>query len=128
MTMADYEGKVPYRHYYLSDYSVQVGSSVIVDPTNSSLTMDFAVTSGINFLNGSADQDTNTLQYEDGGDLFMNNNETTSSSPYLMAWPIRSAWIAIFAIMLVVATVGNALVAWIVLGNKLTCPTIETPT
>lgn len=128
MTMADYEGKVPYLHYYLSDYSVQFGSSVNVDPTNSSLTMDFAVTSGINFLNGSADQDTNTLQYEDGGDLFMNNNETTSSSPYLMAWPIRSAWIAIFAIMLVVATVGNALVAWIVLGNKLMCPTIETPT
>lgn len=113
--MTEDERKVPYGHYYLSDYSVRVGRSVNVDPTKSSLTIDFAVTSGITFFNGTTDQDTYALQYEEGSDLFM-NNETTSSSPYLMAWPIRSAWIAIFAIMLVVATVGNALVAWIVLG------------
>lgn len=41
----------------------------------------------------------------------------TFSSPYLMPWPQRSAWITVFAMMLVVATVGNTLVAWIVLGQ-----------
>lgn len=39
------------------------------------------------------------------------------SSPYLMPWPQQSAWITIFTLMLIVATVGNALVAWIVLGT-----------
>ena len=39
------------------------------------------------------------------------------SSPYLMPWPQQSAWIVVFTLMLLVATVGNALVAWIVLGT-----------
>lgn len=41
------------------------------------------------------------------------------SSPYLMLWPQRSAWISVFTLMLIVATVGNTLVAWIVLGQLL---------
>lgn len=41
-----------------------------------------------------------------------------SSSPYLMPWPQRSAWIVVFTLMLLVAIAGNTLVAWIVLGNK----------
>lgn len=41
------------------------------------------------------------------------------SSPYLMPWPQRSAWISVFTLMLIVATVGNTLVAWIVLGQFL---------
>ena len=47
------------------------------------------------------------------GDEFLEN----FSSPYLMPWPQRTAWIAVFTLMLLVATVGNALVAWIVLGQ-----------
>lgn len=39
------------------------------------------------------------------------------SSPYVMLWPQRSAWISVFTLMLIVATVGNTLVAWIVLGQ-----------
>lgn len=39
------------------------------------------------------------------------------SSPYLMAWPQRSAWIAIFTFLVIVAAVGNSLVAWIVFGQ-----------
>lgn len=38
------------------------------------------------------------------------------SSPYLMPWPQRSAWIAIFTFLVIVAAVGNSLVAWIVFG------------
>ena len=41
------------------------------------------------------------------------------SSPYLMPWPQRTSWIAIFTLMLFVAIVGNTLVAWIVLGQCL---------
>lgn len=52
------------------------------------------------------------------------DNETTNStspqnnfsSPYLMPWPQRSAWIAVFTLLVVVATVGNALVVWVVYG------------
>lgn len=39
------------------------------------------------------------------------------SSPYLMPWPQRSAWIAVFTLLVFVAAVGNALVAWIVFGK-----------
>ncbi len=39
------------------------------------------------------------------------------SSPYLMPWPQRSAWIAIFTFLVIVAAVGNSLVAWIVFGQ-----------
>ena len=49
---------------------------------------------------------------EDGDQLQKNY-----SSPYLMPWLQQSAWIVVFTLMLVVATVGNALVAWIVLGT-----------
>jgi len=49
---------------------------------------------------------------DDSGDNF--------TSTFLMPWPQRSAWIGIFALMLVVAIAGNALVAWIVLGLYLT--------
>lgn len=52
------------------------------------------------------------------------DNETTNStslnnfsSPYLMPWPQRSAWIAVFTLLVVVATVGNALVVWVVYGQ-----------
>lgn len=51
-------------------------------------------------------------------DAYDDNVTTSSSSVYSMAWPMRSAWIAIFAFMLVVAFVGNTLVAWVVLGNN----------
>lgn len=44
-------------------------------------------------------------------------NSYNDSSPYLMPWPQRTGWIAVFAVMLAVATVGNALVAWIVFGK-----------
>ncbi len=41
-----------------------------------------------------------------------------SSSPYyLMPWLQRSAWIAVFALLVIVAAVGNSLVAWIVFGQ-----------
>lgn len=61
------------------------------------------------------------------GDSFYGNNGSAGfddddvfdnfSSPYLMPWPQRTAWIAVFTLMLLVATVGNTLVAWIVLGQ-----------
>jgi hypothetical protein len=54
--------------------------------------------------------------YEGGG-----SGENVTST-FLMPWPQRSAWIGIFALMLVVAIAGNALVAWIVLGWKSTTP------
>ena len=60
---------------------------------------------------------------DSGNESVVCGNETfyvsdyNSSSPYLMPWPQRTGWIAIFAVMLAVATVGNALVAWIVFGN-----------
>ena len=41
------------------------------------------------------------------------------SSPYYMPWLQQVAWITIFGLMLFVAIVGNALVAWIVLGRSL---------
>lgn len=52
-----------------------------------------------------------TGSYEgvDSGDNF-------TLSTLLMPWPQRSAWIGIFALMLVVAIAGNALVTWIVIG------------
>lgn len=53
----------------------------------------------------------------DGMDNEADVNATeTFSSPYLMPWPQRTSWIVIFSLMLFVATVGNALVAWIVFG------------
>lgn len=39
------------------------------------------------------------------------------SSPYLMPWPQRTSWIAVFAVLVIVAAVGNSLVAWIVFGQ-----------
>ena len=39
------------------------------------------------------------------------------SSPYLMPWPQRTCWIVAFSLMLIVATIGNVLVAWIVFGT-----------
>lgn len=45
------------------------------------------------------------------------NATETFSSPYLMPWPQRTSWIVVFSLMLLVATVGNALVAWIVFGS-----------
>lgn len=53
-----------------------------------------------------------TAAYEENG-----NGENVTST-FLMPWLQRSAWIGIFALMLVVAIAGNALVAWIVLGPK----------
>jgi hypothetical protein len=47
-----------------------------------------------------------------------NNLSDNYSSPYLMPWPQRTSWIAIFTLMLFVAIVGNTLVAWIVLGQS----------
>lgn len=53
----------------------------------------------------------------DGMDNETDVNATeTFSSPYLMPWPQRTSWIVVFSVMLFVATVGNALVAWIVFG------------
>ncbi|EFX77115.1 hypothetical protein DAPPUDRAFT_54510 [Daphnia pulex] len=40
------------------------------------------------------------------------------SSPYLMPWPQRTSWIAVFAVLVIVAAVGNSLVAWIVFAHK----------
>ena len=54
-----------------------------------------------------------TNQSAEGDDQLQKNY----SSPYLMTWPQQSAWIVVFTLMLIVATVGNALVAWIVLGT-----------
>lgn len=45
--------------------------------------------------------------------------DSTYSSPHVMPWPQRASWITVFTIMLLVATVGNALVTWIVLGKLL---------
>lgn len=45
------------------------------------------------------------------------NDDGNTTASYLMPWPERTAWIGIFTLMLFVATVGNALVAWIVLGT-----------
>lgn len=59
-----------------------------------------------NFMTG-YDNETNNLT---SGDSF--------SSPYLMPWPQRFSWIAIFTLLVVVAAVGNALVAWIVFGES----------
>ncbi len=54
-----------------------------------------------------------------------NDSGENVTSTFLMPWPQRSAWIGIFALMLVVAIAGNALVAWIVLGSKsATCVTL----
>jgi hypothetical protein len=39
------------------------------------------------------------------------------SSPYLMPWPQRTSWIVVFAVLVIVAAVGNSLVAWIVFGQ-----------
>ena len=39
-----------------------------------------------------------------------------SSPYYLMPWPQRFAWITVFALLVIVAAVGNSLVAWIVFG------------
>ncbi|XP_046643009.1 neuromedin-K receptor-like isoform X2 [Daphnia pulicaria] len=47
-----------------------------------------------------------------------NNLSDNYSSPYLMPWPQRTSWIAIFTLMLFVAIVGNTLVAWIVLAHR----------
>ena len=54
----------------------------------------------------------------DGMDNETSVNATeTFSSPYLMPWPQRTSWIVVFSLMLLVATAGNALVAWIVFGS-----------
>lgn len=44
-------------------------------------------------------------------------DDSFSSSPYLMPWPQRTSWIVVFAILVIVAAVGNSLVAWIVFGQ-----------
>ena len=51
------------------------------------------------------------------GSFYQRSNNSSSSSDHVMTWPQRTAWITIFSLMLFVATVGNALVAWIVLGQ-----------
>ena len=56
------------------------------------------------------------------------DNSTSSdnfSSPYLMPWPQRTSWIAIFTLLVVVAAVGNALVAWIVFGELTKFPSMS---
>lgn len=66
-----------------------------------------------------SDMDT-SIPYTNGSNLFEpSGNSSSNSSQYIMPWPARTAWITIFSLMLVVATVGNALVAWIVLGRPL---------
>lgn len=55
--------------------------------------------------------------YDSVGTTDSNNDVSENhSSPYLLPWPQRTSWIAIFTLMLFVAIVGNTLVAWIVLG------------
>lgn len=60
----------------------------------------------------------NGNDYDSAGTTDSNNDVSENySSPYLMPWPQRTSWIAIFTLMLFVAIVGNTLVAWIVLGQ-----------
>ncbi|XP_057370381.2 neuromedin-K receptor-like isoform X2 [Daphnia carinata] len=57
--------------------------------------------------------------YDFVGTTYSNNDVSENySSPYLMPWPQRTSWIAIFTLMLFVAIVGNTLVAWIVLAHR----------
>lgn len=59
------------------------------------------------------------VEAANGMDNETNVNATeTFSSPYLMPWPQRTSWIVVFSLMLLVATLGNALVAWIVFGKS----------
>jgi hypothetical protein len=51
-----------------------------------------------------------------GNGSFHQRSDNSSTSEHVMSWPQRTAWITIFSLMLFVATIGNALVAWIVLG------------
>jgi hypothetical protein len=44
-------------------------------------------------------------------------HDDSFSSPYLMPWPQRTSWIVVFAVLVIVAAVGNSLVAWIVFGQ-----------
>ncbi|XP_057370382.1 tachykinin-like peptides receptor 86C [Daphnia carinata] len=46
------------------------------------------------------------------------HREGNFSSPYMMPWPQRTSWIAVFTLLVVVAAVGNSLVVWIVLAHK----------
>ena len=65
------------------------------------------------------DASSNNVSSSDYVDLADHDMSENYSSPYLMPWPQRTSWIAIFTLMLFVAIVGNTLVAWIVLGQ---CP------
>uniref|UniRef100_A0A0P5S0U6 Class a rhodopsin g-protein coupled receptor gprllk n=1 Tax=Daphnia magna TaxID=35525 RepID=A0A0P5S0U6_9CRUS len=57
--------------------------------------------------------------YDSVGTTDSNNDVSENhSSPYLLPWPQRTSWIAIFTLMLFVAIVGNTLVAWIVLAHR----------
>jgi hypothetical protein len=47
----------------------------------------------------------------------MDSSYDNSTSSYLMPWPQRTSWIVVFAVLVIVAAVGNSLVAWIVFGQ-----------
>lgn len=53
---------------------------------------------------------------DDANETLLGDDDAHYQLPYLMSWHLQLAWILVFTIMLVIATVGNALVAWIVLG------------
>lgn len=100
------------------DESVRSMSHVAIE---GSLIVTNALVGGASFENVTGLDD---YHYDESGfgDSIYNNTSGdvesgTFSSPYLMPWPQRSAWITVFTMMLLVATVGNTLVAWIVLGE-----------
>lgn len=89
----------------------------IFNTTLSTLSVIVGGGEGDNDTSSSSDVMYNGSDYDGAsGD---NNLSDNYSSPYLMPWPQRTSWIAIFTLMLFVAIVGNTLVAWIVLGQSL---------
>ncbi|KAI9564743.1 hypothetical protein GHT06_008484 [Daphnia sinensis] len=64
-------------------------------------------------LNGSF----SNANFSDPGNATLHRDDNFSSS-YMMPWPQRTSWIAVFTLLVVVAAVGNSLVVWIVLAHK----------
>lgn len=69
-------------------------------------------TLGLAGFNGSF----SNLSFSSYGNTTLHQDDNFSS-PYMMPWPQRTSWIAVFTLLVVVAAVGNSLVAWIVFGQ-----------
>lgn len=61
-------------------------------------------------------------EYADGLSYYNDSRDyaiDSYNSQHVMPWPQRAGWITVFTVMLLVATIGNALVTWIIFGKRI---------